>query len=201
VASRRYSDFGGMTVFKIIDRGLFTQSLAVIFADVTYVSAWRKHWVGTLETAILDEISMLSGQFLVKFPKFLQYMFGNELPMGGIQIIICGDFLQLLPFSRGSGLQPMAAFECAVWQELQLEQFVLTHNYRVATGDQEFIRMLELTRLGIASTEVCKFWRSLGPKPSEDLSAHTHLFFGNAQCDNDTSRARIDGLFPSFPFQ
>ena len=47
---------------------------------------------------------------------------------------------------------------------MQLEQFMLPHNYRVSTGDSEFIHMLDLTRLGIATPEACAFWRSLKPK-------------------------------------
>ena len=40
---------------------------------------------------------MIEAQFFDKLNALAKSMRGNELPFGGIQIILCGDFLQLPP--------------------------------------------------------------------------------------------------------
>jgi hypothetical protein len=46
---------------------------------------------------ILDEISMLSQEYLFKIHDILQKIHSNNLPFGGVNIIAFGDFLQLKP--------------------------------------------------------------------------------------------------------
>lgn len=55
-----------------------------------------------LKTAILiiDEISMLSGEFLASLDFLLQRARVSPLPFGGIQVVLVGDFFQLPPVSR-----------------------------------------------------------------------------------------------------
>jgi thymidine kinase len=50
---------------------------------------------------IIDEISMLSSNFLDMFDRVCKYMKRSHLPFGGMQIIFCGDFFQLPPVVRG----------------------------------------------------------------------------------------------------
>lgn len=49
---------------------------------------------------IIDEISMISAHILNIINKIMQLCKGNDLVMGGVQRIFCGDFLQLPPISN-----------------------------------------------------------------------------------------------------
>lgn len=56
----------------------------------------RSKW-NNFDVLIVDEISMLSSTDFKAIEKCAQLSRNNELPMGGIQIIGCGDFFQLPP--------------------------------------------------------------------------------------------------------
>lgn len=80
----------------------------------------------------VDEISMIDGYLLDAVDTTLRAIRGNQLPFGGIQVLLVGDFLQLPPvwrdtqmntLSNGSGNnasrnEGLFAFESAVWRRL-----------------------------------------------------------------------------------
>uniref|UniRef100_T1GYR2 ATP-dependent DNA helicase n=1 Tax=Megaselia scalaris TaxID=36166 RepID=T1GYR2_MEGSC len=53
---------------------------------------WRK-----CKRLIIDEISMVDGEFFEKIEAVARHVRKNDKPFGGIQLILCGDFLQLPP--------------------------------------------------------------------------------------------------------
>jgi ATP-dependent DNA helicase PIF1 len=96
----------------------------------------------------------------------------ETLPMGGVQVICCGDFLQLPPIRVAGGKNYMLAymaastnssrsidhrycFQSPVWTKLYSNHnsFVLERVYRQA-GDDEFISVLEDIRQGLVSERV-----------------------------------------------
>lgn len=58
----------------------------------TTATAWRK-----CKRLIIDEISMVDGEYFEKIEAVARYIRKNDKPFGGIQLILCGDFLQLPP--------------------------------------------------------------------------------------------------------
>ncbi len=84
------------------------------------LSRWR-----STRTLLIDEISMLEGGFFDKLESVARRVRGDERPFGGIQLILCGDFLQLPPVVKaGEGVQstlpgggPVFAFEAESWEE------------------------------------------------------------------------------------
>lgn len=46
---------------------------------------------------IIDEISMIDSEFFDKIEAIARAVRKSEAPFGGIQLIVCGDFLQLPP--------------------------------------------------------------------------------------------------------
>ncbi len=51
---------------------------------------------------IIDEISMIDSEFFDKVEAVARAVRKNEKPFGGIQLIVCGDFLQLPPVIKQS---------------------------------------------------------------------------------------------------
>ncbi len=93
----------------------------------------------------IDEISMISAQTLDLIDQVLQAVRENNKPMGGMQIVLFGDFLQLPPVSR-YGENFDFCFNSQVWQNLQLEVIILDKIFR--QDDQDFVKILQDLRFG-----------------------------------------------------
>lgn len=50
---------------------------------------------------IIDEISMVEGKYFDKLEAVARAVRKSKKPFGGIQLVLCGDFLQLPPVSKG----------------------------------------------------------------------------------------------------
>ena len=69
-----------------------------VLADACYNKMnMRERWV-TTDTLIIDEISMMSADLLSKLDTIARRLRQRpHVPFGGMQLIVCGDFLQLPP--------------------------------------------------------------------------------------------------------
>ena len=56
---------------------------------------WRK-----CKHLIIDEVSMVDGNYFKKLEHVARSVKNNDKPFGGIQLIMCGDFFQLPPVSK-----------------------------------------------------------------------------------------------------
>lgn len=61
------------------------------------------------QVLVLDEVSMLSGSFLDKAAALVAELRGSEEVFGGLQLVLCGDFLQLPPICD------LLAFQSSIW--------------------------------------------------------------------------------------
>lgn len=95
---------------------------------------------------VIDEISMLSGEFMERASKGLAKVRRRETPFGGLQMVLCGDFLQLPPITGCSGSWRFA-FQAPCWEELELRNFELKENFRQA-DDVCFQALLRRVRIG-----------------------------------------------------
>ncbi len=93
----------------------------------------------------IDEISMISPETLEILDQVLRQVRENNIPMGGLQILFFGDFLQLPPVNKSS-LNIKFCFDSETWQSLDLQTFVLEEVFR--QSDQKFIKLLNNLRLG-----------------------------------------------------
>jgi len=57
-----------------------------------YKQAWEQ-----LEVLIIDEVSMISGEFFDQFEEQVRKLRNNDQPFGGLQLVLVGDFAQLPP--------------------------------------------------------------------------------------------------------
>jgi hypothetical protein len=136
---------------------------------------------------IIDEVSMLSAPTLDAVNQALQAGLRSQLPFGGIQVVLCGDFFQLPPVSRGS--QSIFAFESDVWRELQLHVCYLLDQYR--QNDDELLSVLNAIRDGnVAPGHRATLASRLGVEPQGDVP---HLYTHNVDVDR-LNQSRLDAL-------
>ncbi|KNZ56513.1 uncharacterized protein VP01_2388g1 [Puccinia sorghi] len=57
----------------------------------------------SVEVLIIDEITMVLTEYVRKIERVAQALRNCEKPMGGIRLILCGEFLQIPPVSRERG--------------------------------------------------------------------------------------------------
>jgi ATP-dependent DNA helicase PIF1 len=96
---------------------------------------WKK-----ISILVIDEISMLSASLLDKLDYIAKVVLNNDLPFGGIQLVLSGDFLQL-PCIDGD-----FCFTANCWRDLNLNPIVFTDIKRQV--DQRFQQCLNNARFG-----------------------------------------------------
>uniref|UniRef100_A0A8C6X3C3 ATP-dependent DNA helicase PIF1 n=1 Tax=Naja naja TaxID=35670 RepID=A0A8C6X3C3_NAJNA len=111
----------------------------------------RQQWLNC-RCLIIDEISMVDGELFDKLEAWLDVR-KCEDPFGGIQLIICGDFLQLPPIAKDHR-QPKFCFQAKSWKKCIHLNMELTEVRRQT--DKEFISLLNAVRLGRCTEEVTR---------------------------------------------
>ncbi|KAL0966680.1 hypothetical protein UPYG_G00298340 [Umbra pygmaea] len=109
-----------------------------------------QHWT-SCRHLIIDEISMVEAQFFDKLEAIARSVRRSTEPFGGIQLIMCGDFLQLPPVSRGKD-KASFCFQAKSWRKVIHLNMELTEVRRQT--DQSFISLLQAVRVGRVTEEV-----------------------------------------------
>ena len=167
--------------------GLAKEPAEVLIANILKHPKNKRKWK-TTDILIVDEISMMTPDFLEKLDRIGKHVRASLKPWGGLQLVLCGDFFQLPPVSRGSsGISGELslgrfAFESPVWKSCNLLPVVLSKIERQT--DVAFQTLLNECRIGKPSplsVERMKSrqgldWKSQQIKP-------TLLFSRNADVD------------------
>ena len=106
----------------------------------------RHDTIGKTDVLIIDEISMLHDYRLDMVDQVVRKVRGEDLPFGGLQVILCGDFFQLPPVVRGDQRPAAFVVESQVWRELDPVICYLTEQHR--QNDDEFLDILNAMRAG-----------------------------------------------------
>ena len=129
---------------------------------------------------IIDEISMLSGDFLDMCDAVCRHMKRNDTSFGGMQVVLSGDFFQLPPISKDAK-RPLYAFESQSWSECAPVTCYLTEQHR--QSDVAFASLLSSIRSGSDGEEVRKALARRGKiSPPKDYEL-TRLFTHNVDVD------------------
>lgn len=110
----------------------------------------RQHWT-SCRHLIIDEVSMVEAQFFDKLEAIARSVRRSTEPFGGIQVIVCGDFLQLPPVSRVKD-KASFCFQSRSWRKVIQVNMELTEVRRQT--DQSFISLLQAVRVGRVTEEV-----------------------------------------------
>ncbi|KAE8291110.1 ATP-dependent DNA helicase PIF1 [Larimichthys crocea] len=109
-----------------------------------------QHWT-SCRHLIIDEVSMVEAQFFDKLESLARSVRRSTEPFGGIQLIVCGDFLQLPPVSKGKE-KASFCFQARSWRKVIQLNMELTEVRRQT--DQSFISLLQAVRVGRVTEEV-----------------------------------------------
>uniref|UniRef100_H0VBU4 ATP-dependent DNA helicase PIF1 n=1 Tax=Cavia porcellus TaxID=10141 RepID=H0VBU4_CAVPO len=116
----------------------------------------RQRWL-SCQRLVIDEISMVEADLFDKLEAVARAVRQQQKPFGGIQLIICGDFLQLPPVTKGSQ-PPRFCFQARSWRRCVPVSLELTEVWRQA--DPTFISLLQAVRVGRCSDEVTQQLRA-----------------------------------------
>jgi len=106
-----------------------------------------------VEVLIIDEISMLHKRQFEMVSQVLQYFKMNQLPFGGVQLVVCGDFFQLPPVGNEAGKDKFA-FMSPVWVQAELTICYLKEQFRQQQDPlNEILNQLKNGKLSRQSTE------------------------------------------------
>lgn len=112
------------------------------------LSKTRREVIENTDILIIDEISMLHDYRLDLVDRVARLVRKKEdVPFGGIQLIMCGDFFQLPPISRnGDERGSNFVTEAVAWSELDPAILYLSEQHR--QDDETFLEILNALRGG-----------------------------------------------------
>lgn len=118
--------------------------------------------IRNLEVLFIDEISMVSAEMFERMEEFCRLLRKSSSRdnvttkkrsrvFGGIQLVLCGDFLQLPPVVTKKNTEVRFCFEASCWQKCIKKEVELHTIFR--QNDPLFIKMLNEIRIGHCSRE------------------------------------------------
>lgn len=134
---------GAQTVHAFLRCGLCDGPIETILAGVRKRARFRGNPFRTLDALILDEVSMLDGDFLDRMDLILREYRRDQSPFGGLQLIFFGDFYQLPPIR-----EDCFAFKAKVWPSIFRQQDIIRLMTIHRQKDQEYAEILSRARKG-----------------------------------------------------
>lgn len=104
----------------------------------------RRNWAA-IDLLVVDEVSMLSVDFILKVDTIARHCRDDRVPFGGIQLLLLGDFAQLTTGEDG-GAVATHAFDHPRWPDVVPYTVLLSTCFR--QKDARFRDMLNRLRLG-----------------------------------------------------
>lgn len=143
----------GVTLYSYLGIGLGNSDVSSLFLMIKKRREILKRW-RDLNILVIDEISMLSPVLFDKLENLARVIRRNELPFGGIQLILSGDFLQLPVVGDSNSF----CFEATSWSKCVKHIIYFDENFR--QEDLVFNKCLNEIRMGNISSETSKILRS-----------------------------------------
>jgi ATP-dependent DNA helicase PIF1 len=89
-------NIGGQTIHSFSGAGIGDEELSVYIAKVTKSPWYKKAW-NRPKVLIIEEISMLGMKYFELLDKVARAARKCDKPFGGLQLVVCGDYMQLPP--------------------------------------------------------------------------------------------------------
>lgn len=153
----------------------------------------RREIIEKTDVLIIDEISMLHDYRLDMVDVACRLVRKKDVPFGGIQLIMSGDFFQLPPINRGDSRAGGFVVHSKVWQELDPTICYLEEQHR--QDDEELLDILNSLRAGdIRRHHAEKLLARVDEQVPDDMTL-TELHTVNIDVDkiNDGRLNELDG--------
>lgn len=175
----------GSTIHSWSGIGIYDELPKYFFQDMP---KGRKDTISKTDVLIIDEISMLHGYRLDLVDQVVRKVREDERPFGGLQVILCGDFFQLPPVTRGERVSDGFVVGSAVWDELDPVICYLAEQHR--QNDDVFLEILTALRAGDIRRRHAE---SLLSRQKIDVGEATELHTTNVDVDTINQR-RLEEL-------
>ena len=150
---------GGTTLHSFAGIGLGKGPPEELIKNILKERLKLKRWT-EVKVLIIDEISMIDSVLFDKIDTIARAVREIDLPFGGIQLVITGDFFQLPPVLQGvDDGSPRFCFEAKVWKTTIRHTIILTQIYRQI--DPVFAGMLNEVREGLLTPTTIGAFRRL----------------------------------------
>ncbi len=116
-----------------------------------YLPKSRIKSIVNADVLIIDEISMLHDYRLDMIDTVLKNVRGKDVPFGGIQILLCGDFFQLPPISRSNSGESNFVINSSSYKDLDPVICYLEEQHR--QDDEQYLNILNAIRSGEVSKD------------------------------------------------
>nr|DAV76439.1 MAG TPA: ATP dependent DNA helicase [Caudoviricetes sp.] len=171
--------WSGIGVNKVLDNDwIFT------------VSKKKTKDIRRTEVLIIDEISMLHDYSFTAVDIALRRVRGNDIPFGGIQVILCGDFFQLPPVSKG---KEKARF--VVWspsfKALNLAFCYLDEQQR--SDDERLTEILNAMRSGSLTMKHLRWIKERIGLWHKDINTKLYTTNRDVEAENEKQLAQLSG--------
>lgn len=201
--------------------GVTLHSLFSIPLGVNDPNAWiklglsdRAKLLSAVDTIIIDEVSMVRPDTMDYIDRKLKLIRDNELPFGGVQIVMFGDLFQLPPVVKADDQKILEQFYRGNY--FFYAQVFLTNSFRVIElthvfrqRDERFVEILNHIRTYQVTEDdiedLCELRRMHTEPNADDPRIHLCSFRKDAEQINQkllgtpthTYKARLDGKFNS----
>jgi ATP-dependent exoDNAse (exonuclease V) alpha subunit len=187
---------GGQTIHS-----LFRLPIGVIADHELEQSRELQKLLNTIETVVIDEVSMVNADLLDAVDRSLRQARGKpEIPFGGVQIILFGDPYQLAPVPGDADerayfadtYESMWFFDAKVWRDTDLRIYELATIHR--QHEEEFKGMLNAVRHGRVTAEIAGALNGMGARtPPTDGTITLATTNSTVNRINSTELARLPG--------
>ena len=146
------------------------------------ISKQRRDIISKTDILVIDEISMLHDFRLDIIDTVLRHVRDKDIPFGGIQIVLCGDFFQLPPVNRRDAMQGGFITNSKVWKTGFMTVCYLEKQYRQA-GDSQYADILNGIRGGVLRRSQLESLKARANAVVDPFITSTKLLTTNADVD------------------
>lgn len=170
--------------------------------EVKTVAAHRRKIYKSIDTIVIDEVSMVRADMIDVIDRFMRLNGKNKLlPFGGVKMIFIGDLFQLPPvlskndesYLSSSDYKTPFFFSAKVFSEVNMEFIELTKVYR--QKEQDFIHLLNSIRNNQAtSSDIQRINQRYQPQFESDVNDYYITLTTTNKIANEINTAQLKKL-------
>ena len=167
-------NIGGITIHSFMGFGTGEKSLNDLYKKIQRNPNTVKR-LRSVEILVIDEVSMLSAELFEKIDDLLKLVRNSKKPFGGIQVILSGDFLQLLPVFKKKAYDKNEMDERLIIEsDIFLKYFKKTNTIQLTTNfrqaaDNQYATLLQNVRHNQLTSAENELLTSRMIKPPKDI--------------------------------